>query len=1150
MAIYNVSKDGPTVSIQEAVNQAIADIESQTTISEDYEILIGEGSYKGFTIPDGSLLPFLGTVYKFKVSAAGKFFPTLDFNNGSEDNSIGIDIGSGNPNVVITSLRAQYFAVGLRAAANSHEIIIKNCIFSNNRNSGIFIENCHEVQILQNIIVSGDYGIVSRLCKDAAIVHNTIFLNGNISTVSGVTESGIWANTALNYGGGLSDTGYLYIIGNIVWNTAGRCLTLFQDDYERGSIVSNYNNLVSSENPNYISLEDRIFYSGSNSKPRRSFSTLAAWKELGNDANSISSDPKFISPIKNRSGRRVSFVDLNLLSISPVLGKVPSFYVDASATAEWLPSYVDSASFSKDIIGNTRLTNGTAIGSNDKSVTSGFYGQDIFSNFINQGTIKNCDVDPLQYLLDKNLDVWYPKLKKGYFYSRDREFYLYADKRTKYLGELAVTEFILPEPIVTTKPIVVYINGTKISDPGYIDIQGDKLIIKHKDLFILSGEEEIDIQYFGRKWNGNGFSYHQTHILFKINQGKTRFFLPEEYVASGPIVITDDRASPIDPDQSANREFSVSFNEKENLSELKFASNSNKVLNGQFDYADGNAPLFWESSLATITSSELSGSYPAYGDNYCTISPSGYIAQIVDTRSGETTLSWHGKGTGTIDYSIEYYDHNRTQMGFVTTGSVDLVDSWTRYYSVFGATGDSLSSFIPEAAFSLSGLGYHDIPDNPVLAEIKFSNRSDTDLYIDGVQFEDSIRPSLYHRKVFFTELTIEYESSEEDSYIDTNQAISPIRNLLFDGFLCIPEITADLYNGPLDPLITTFHEWRWAHGRINILPWARTLGKDKLRKRTKNKFHNIPQDKPQISNPALWTPSPSAIKLYPSLPICVRGNHGVGINIKCLDDYGNPSGLSPVWITLYDSRGSFPGWLFKSFYGLKEQLSTKITTTLDNSGGVSLLWIPPDESSGRWVGQVPSLQYETTTSRALSYIDLKYPINSINSGNVLILTQSNVQLPVHPSEPLIKTYIPTYYDNRSVIVLDYVIKQGSVKVWVDGRQVSETSFNSPETDQFYVNYQESKIYLKGRTDAVYIEYIPIYVYYNLENPYRLFILHDKVFGDYQGAITVDYDYNLELQVDVGIPGSSEFLTKFFSLVAQNPLTSRRDQLNQLALEI
>ncbi len=1147
--VVNVNKDGPTSSIQEAIRIVKTYLEEATSIEGDVRINIGEGVFSGFTIPDGATWPLLGSIYKLKISAAGKFFPIIDFNNTSESFPIGIDVGTNNPNIEISNLRVQYFAVGIRALANCHELILHNCIISNNRNSGIFIEHSDDVQILQNIVVNGDYGIVSRLCKNSSIIHNTVFLNGAISSNTGSSISALWCEAGHDYGSGLSDTGIIHIIGNIITNTAGIAMTLFYEDVENNAVVSNFN-LITNKNPNkYIKLEDRTFYR-SRSLIRRSFPSLSEWKTTGQDQNSISSDPGFVKALKDSNGRTVDYIDLNLISTSPAIGLVPSFYVNRTQTARWLPAtYVDSSYFSKDILGNPRETQGTSAGCNDRSSNAGFYGQDIFTNPLNL-TVKDCDKDPIEDLISSKIQRWFPKLNKGYFFSADREYYLYSKKECNYIGELAITEFIAPGIIALNRPIIVYIAGTKIEDPSYIDIVGDRIYLFHRDLNINSLDEELHIECSTRLWGqDNSFSYDVVNYRFKIKDGKTIYLLPKTYVSSSPIVITDDMAGANDPDQSANREFTTRPNTQFGRVELLFNNSNNKVLNGQFDYTYGSEPIGWASNNATVA--YLTGyAQPCYGDFVCHITGAGYVEQLLPTDSNPECISFHHMGSGNLYYSLEFIDHTFSKMGYVITGSVVNTNTWTRSYFAIGCTGDSKTGDIPENTFRLNNLGYYNIPDDPSYYYLKYYTTGNY-TYLDGIQVEKNTKPSLYNRRYFMDELTVEYETSSDEFFIDRNLSISPLRTHFSDGFLYIPEICASNYlGGPHDPSTTTLYEYKWPEGRRAIIPWARTFGKDKLRYRPESRFHNIPTKKNHTTARALNINNPKDIIVLPKRPACLQGDSsGVGFTVVVTDEQGNPAAGLRYLVHIYSTDGRYPGTLFKRLIGLKEQLNQKITSTLDNFGSTSLVWIPPVFSSGMIIGNTPLPIYKPSDGRYYSYVSTRYETTLETIGSLSIRKENGDYIRLYGNADR-NFYTPAYKNDNSSVVLPYMIKKGTVNVWVDGIQLVENPSAFIDSDQFYVNYEESKIHLKGRRSRVEIEYVPLYYYTNSNEPYKIVFDHEKVFGSYTDKIVIGYDYKINLEIQVEIPGYNSYISKEFELIAKNSESSSSRLYNPISLEI
>ncbi len=1154
---YAVRKDGITTDIQSVINKIYDELSADPNVSQDIVVTVGAGSYSGFTIPDACLVPFNGTSYRLIIKAESGTFPIIDYNYSDEDQTVGIDIGSGNTNVTIDGLRVQFFAVGIRFGLNSHYPVVKNCIIYNNRNVGIFFEQVIQAQASQCVVVNGDYGIVVRKCRAAALVHNTIFMNGGIATTPGKSISAIWGELAFDYGAGLVDTGVLHLIGNIAWNTSGRCLTLFYEDIERtGSVISNYNNWVIGDKDNFIVIEDNAFYSNT-STPRLKYNTLQSWKSLGFDTNSKSQDPRFISPIKTRKDKVNYEIDLNILNISPVLAMVPSFAYNITAASTWLPSYVDSSIFAKDILGFNRNQDFTAAGTNDKASTSGFHGQDILSQPYDFNLNKSCETEPFINVIEKTLDIWFPKLNRGYFYSNEREFYLYSKKACKYIGELAVTLFTLPGVIAINKDITVTVAGKDISS-DYYDISGNKLKLYHRDLPIVHGEEEIEISASVSSWHNNSFAYTPTVYRLKINEGTTRYYLTEDYVPIGPVVVTDDKTNHLDDDIFCNREFSIKFDSLEQKSELILYNKSNKIHNSQFDYYDEDGkPFGWQSYNVKVLPA-VSPQYAAIGTNVCVIQNQGYLRKMLPLNiNSHSTLSFftRSSGRGQCRYTIQYFDINQDSIGTTHTGTFNLLNDWTRYSISIDADHTNFSLYNKEVKYKTVNLGTTASPTGAAYILIKvehiYNPAYRANMHITGFQYEFDFYPTLYHRKIYLNELTVEYETDSSDYFIDKHQAVAPVRNLITEGFIYIPEIPASVYGGPMTPTVSTLHEWKWPVGRINILPWSRPKGKDKLRKRPNNKFHNIPQVKPEQIVPVTSSSPIKDISLYPVDPIAVIGDpNGVGLFLKVVDDNNNPCALCPIHIELFDDRLQHPGVLHKRLYGLTEQLSTMIATTTDNYGSVSIDWIGPSKEGTYYTGPVPIKQYTSNTQDSISVIKTEYPVYTDFGGNIIIFDYLGNPIKTYADNPISRNYEPTYISNRSRITTEYPIKPGTVVVQVEGIYYTESPSDSIESNQFFVNYTTSTIEVKDRVTNISVQYVPNYVYVSDIDPYRIFIYHDKVFGQYESTISVGYDILLKLSVRCYDPPNQQYFDKVFKLVCQNSLMSSKRAYNVVALDI
>ena len=1052
--IYNIGQE--YTSIQQAINLITNDLDNGWVPTDDIKINVGDGIYAGFTIPNGTLLPLLGTVYRLIIQSAGNYFPIIDFNASNSDQVVGIDLGSANPNVTIDNLRIQYFSVGIRADLNSHNLKVKNSIISNNRNVGIFVNEVNNVQILQSIAVNGDYGIVARLCKNISIIHNTIFLNGSLSNENGKAKSAIWVQSARDYGNGITDTGKIHLIGNIAWNTVGTTLTVFSNDVETaGLLVSNYNDFVVGDQSRFISIEDDSTYHGAGTLPRRLLTNLNSWKALGFDQDSRSQDPRFIVPVSvgNNKGTKHS-LDLNLLSISTVLGVVPSFFVNPTATNTWLPDYVDSSELSEDILGNPRQQNGTAIGANDRASNAGFYGQDVLSAPLDINQAPECGVNPLEDIIQKNLYTWYPSYKKGYFYSYERGFYLYAKKYCADLQELAVTKLTLPSRVAISKGYTIKLNGIILSDQEQYDIRGRDLFIFHKSIGLRSFDEEVDIEYFVPVWEQGRFSYVKTYVKLKLNQGETRYYLPKNYVPEGPVIITDDTVGLSNKDLFTNREYSVDLDPQEQLSEIKFSQNFNKIDNSSFNYSYGEAPKSWYSSGAMVTTGNLLVD-PILGNYLCLISGNGFIEQLVNTNTGESCLSFYASTVSgsIVDYNLKFYDSYNRDLGYVRTGSITPELQWNRYYLNLGTTGNSIFT-TPVEDYDISYIEHIDVPEDSAYIKVRLSSKSGDSL-IDAVQYELNSYPSVYHKKIVPLEYTVEFETSDSENFIDYNQNLSPTINQMSEGFIYIPEIPARCYDGPNDYSISTFFEWKWSNGRKYHIPWARIFGKDKLKR--KIRFNDYPLPDEDISLFASKTPALKEVNLLPSIPIGIQGGNGVNFTIIAEDVYGNPSANMKFEAYVSDQNLAYPGLLAKKLYGLKEQLGQVVLGYLSHAGAIGLQWIPPSEEDSKIVMQsLPVPISQSNNGQSISFIRTRYPVNLDYHGNVIIMDSSGNQFNTVSKDILKANYITTKTIDYSTVKLDYPISAGSVFVKVGDTIYDETQSGDPETNQYYVDYENS----------------------------------------------------------------------------------------------
>jgi hypothetical protein len=304
---------------------------------------------------------------------------------------------------------------------------------------------------------------------------------------------------------------------------------------------------------------------------------------------------------------------------------------------------------------------------------------------------------------------WVPRMKAGYFYINDRQYYLYADKRTITLRDATCLIFELAEaPIPET--VQVLVEGVPYRN---VEMQGRELVVKLDDQasfadlwtalqddlnqwgFVLNNfgfgpSNEIEVTYRTLLWQphqagqldptGNVFTSPEVTEVFKIKEAdrvEYRLTKPRDYVTPAsetqitdaelirptgiigdppapctPVVITDDTRYYTD-----QRDFQTQFHVDPITGDIFFNTRRNLVQNPSFEIrSTGIAhtdptyqyPLEWR---VTDTSLVLPGTGEAYHGQVCLdINSTGQLIQTVaiDPLEPHTVSMFFRDGTGRI----------------------------------------------------------------------------------------------------------------------------------------------------------------------------------------------------------------------------------------------------------------------------------------------------------------------------------------------------------------------------------------------------------------------------------------------------------------------------------------------------------------------
>ena len=594
MANYFVGPNQLYAEVQDAISQLIID-HGSTEFTEEHNVIISEdGVYAGFFIPENIFKPT--ATNRLVIGAANNILPIMDalktkVITGSFIN--GCSIGLGTSYVTIRRMYFRGFLKGISTGPNCHNLIIEKNIVLDSQNVGIWIYQSDQAQILNNIVFNAKYGIVTTLVKDVALVYNTVF---NDQQASSDTDTCVYIGLQKDQGQGVLDHGKATLINNLLFTIAGNTLMINQRDLT--NLQSNFNNLYSF-NGNVAKIREEL---ADGSVAVTLVETLNDWRNItGNNINgdwfSISQDPVFIVQNTEISN---SVIDLNMLASSPCIAMGKEVCGDP---ADELDDYIDDSLLCSDILGNSRGSAPT-IGANEVAIAADFFGATVESDPDLQnadnvgctigGVLSHIDAVTEQY--QSSISCWMPEVKSGFFFIREKPYYLYADKKAYTLDAIRQTIFTMPREI---RSPVLYVSGKEVTSSDSFEIFGDKFVLKHKGLDITSEADVIAIHGKVRLWSSDHekFTLRDVMYRFRIRDGIKRYIFPEDPKDAAPVVITDDTIRLLDSNSLLPYEFNTEMS-PEGV-KLNFHQDSNLALNSQFEYGNVVSDLIVDYNIDT-----------------------------------------------------------------------------------------------------------------------------------------------------------------------------------------------------------------------------------------------------------------------------------------------------------------------------------------------------------------------------------------------------------------------------------------------------------------------------------------------------------------------------------------------------------------------
>ena len=463
MPEYIVGRNSTFKQPQDAVD-AVLSVTGGNTFTQDHDIIFRDsGIYNPFKVP-AALVPT--DTYRMSVGGRNGVFPSivgaLDYTSGY----VGINVAANY--VTIKNLWVRNAVRGI--VVSGDYTTLGNIHLGHCTSGGVYIWKASQFFGYNLNIHHVPFGLVSYEAEDMALFHANIMMVADRSYTAGACLLVKASPTAA--------TGHVLLRNNNFVSYAGCVIQTILPVRCANALDSDYNNLYA---PSGILVKrgDNATYA----------QNLSEWKrKSGDDLHSISADPVFINREPAKDGFTKLFIDLGLLSNSPLKERG-----EDTQTASYL-AHVDTAVLANDINGQNRGTPPT-IGPNEVPVKGTYFGEDILHPYYGSddpcaNTRSVLDVGADVYA--KTVKPWFAKVRSGYFYIRDNQYYLYGNKRACDLNGITWSFLDLPVSFLKGSTYVQF-QGEWLGD-GYWNIRNDQLILKHLDLDIVRMDEQVRIK--------------------------------------------------------------------------------------------------------------------------------------------------------------------------------------------------------------------------------------------------------------------------------------------------------------------------------------------------------------------------------------------------------------------------------------------------------------------------------------------------------------------------------------------------------------------------------------------------------------------------------------------------------------------------------
>lgn len=1171
MARYTVGPNQTYKTIQEGI-EAAANTIGSATFTENQEILIVEdGVYGGFNINPGYFTPTSSN--RLYIKAAAGIRPTIT--KSPAFGTTGANVGTATPYVTLDGLHFRDLDRGIVVGANSHNLIVNRCRMDLCRENAIWIYQADQAFIANTIIAGSKIGIFAQKVRDIAIVQNTLY--NDLDFTDEATYLAYLELEADN-GQGTADTGKIYFFKNILFSQSSHGLAINRKDLNQSRaqddpcLFSDFNCWYfpsAGAESGLVEIREELPSGLTQSRMTKLKPSIVAdpqaWATVsGQDGSSVADNPDWQS-----SGFAIAHSFSSGLCVDPY---------------DRMPTWADKALLCYDYDGVSRHYYPIP-GARNQNTSSEDYTTKVYTGVLDptdlpasttEEILPDCDPDPSSPILTKyesSVPTWQPKVHRGIFYSRDEEYYLYANKQSALLTDTIRYTWQLSS-VLMSEDLQVIAAGDDVTDTGKYDLEGYTFTIYRHH---LDPTADVVVKGYIYDWDPTTHKFIQDspgkfveHRL-RVKDALVQYVLPSKPVGNGPVVVTDDTIFPTDTAGLAP-EFKLEYDPELDEAQLVMGKTENLWANPDFHYIEtgsvvsgsgwaeeGDYPKYYEfndtSFIGSVPYTKRTGAnlelVPLRGGKalYMASGETGtWIGQRIHIDPDQPyVLSAYGSSfstteAGTLQVSVSFHDWSNAELA--TAGPYDMVNSpvsdvapeWKRFGIHLYNTPDStygrpdLSTYVDDVIGDPIS-----IPADTDSVFVRFVRGDGGPVLLDCIQLEEGYEATEFTSIPHPDDVTIEWEGGEGRFHTLSDLNLHPMRNAVPSGFLAIAPVSARQFDRDARAGTNILTDYRWSWGRRNLLPWAKLTGFNKYRRRVWfSDTHTPMEDTVSMSQ---HVAQPTTIKVTPDTIVATADTDGSLFNVQVFDDEDNVYAFERTRVSIYDQTGEFPGYLTRSEWGVSVEYGQRITTDLDEGGTRSFRFIPPASEDIAYYGSKPATQSSSDVlgGTPYGYIHTKYRVLPDNHGGAYVTDQIG-SVPDTVGDEIDSVYIGSYGpDGITRVQLPSHPSPGTITVWgTETGATHDTVFpemlDPPLMDKHAgIDYVRAEIQVNGHWPAGFrVKYRPQLVWYNVDHPRRLYIAK-QVLDQLSGSIEVHYDAELKLATEALSPrgheqGTSKYL--------------------------